>query len=311
MIERTITITVYAFFITGLILIFYSGFEAFFRRFSLRRRLNAAQKRLHKPGGIMAFFEELLFAAFGKEKSAGIFAFALAALFALVLSVALISFTLPAALAAALVCAALPVLVLYAKCENDRNKASREGLSLVSDLYRNYRISNKNISEAMQLCIEGNGEYPTCRKQMHKLLLRLREASGHEEIKDCTRLFSSSLGTLWGYMLASCIRLSAERGIDVSAGLLDIANQLKDANVRAEERKRLNGESARMGMFLVPVLYIGSIWASSKYLGISLKEFIRNQFFTAEGFMLFLAIVLLFIANMIFTGLVMNGRTDY
>ena len=311
MIDRSVILTIYILFILGLVLIFYPCFEALFRRFRLKRRLNAARRSLHKPGGIMAFFEELLFSVFGKERLAGVFLFILAVLFLFVLLISVKSLSFPAAIGAALICSAFPVLVLYAKCENDRNKASREGISLISDLYRNYRISNKNIYEAMQLCVEGNGDYPICRKQMYKLLLRLREASGHEEVKDCIRLFSSSLGTLWGYMLASCIRLSAERGIDISAGLKDIADQLNDANKWAEQRKRLNGESARMGMILVPVLYAGSIFASSKYLGVSLHDFMNNQFFTSEGLLLFLSIVFLFIANIVFIQLVMNGRIDY
>nr|MCR4804176.1 hypothetical protein [Clostridia bacterium] len=153
--------------------------------------------------------------------------------------------------------------------------------------------------------------FPVCKRHLYRLLLRLRSSGSPEEIREYTDQFSFALGTVWGHMLAVCIRMAASGGTDISAGLSDISDQLKNANARAEERKRLNSESFRMTLFLVPLLYAGTLLISVSYLDVSPLQLLRNQFGTPEGILFFLFIVFLMLANILILRAVSNTRIDY
>ena len=150
-----------------------------------------------------------------------------------------------------------------------------------------------------------------CKRHLYRLLLHLRSSGDPDEIKEYTDQFSFAMGTVWGHMLAVCIRMAARNGTDISAGLADIAEQLKAANARAEERRRMNSESLRMTMFLIPLLYVGTILLSIFYLDLAPGEYLRNQFGTAEGILFFLFIVFLMFLNLVILRAVSNTRIDY
>jgi len=112
-------------------------------------------------------------------------------------------------------------------------------------------------------------------------------------------------------MLANCIRISAESGINVTLALEDIQIQLREARLLFEERKRLNSESARMVVFLAPTMYAGTVLMSVKYLGMPLGKLLKNQFCTEEGFLLILLIIFLFLINLALIEIINNQRFDY
>lgn len=249
-------------------------------------------------------------ASLGKEVSARAALAVLASMFLLALVVSSRSFEPAASVIYSALFCALPLVILRLRLEDIQSRGSREGIALVTELSRQYRMQNRNIYRALENAVSSDGEFPLCRRQIYMLLLRLRAASGSREIRLACEDFSYALGTVWGSMLSACIRISAEKGSDVSMGLSDIADQLKAANKRAEERKRLNSEASRMTMFLVPVLYIGTMALARGYLGISLAELARNQFTTAEGLMMFLIIVILFMFNGTLQRLISRTRLD-
>ena len=127
--------------------------------------------------------------------------------------------------------------------------------------------------------------------------------------KNCKR-FADEMGSVWGRMLAKCIELSAINGTDVSAGLTDILNQLKNAKKRNEEKKQLNSEAARMTGFLVPVMYVSTLIMSVRYLDIPLSRLLRNQFFNSAGIVMFLFIVILFISNSLLIYYINDSKID-
>ena len=112
-------------------------------------------------------------------------------------------------------------------------------------------------------------------------------------------------------MLANSIRVSAESGLNVSLALEDILIQLREARQIFEERKRLNSESARMVVFLAPVMYLGTILMTVRYLGIPFTKLLRNQFHTEQGFLLILLISFLFLINLTLIEIINNQRFDY
>ena len=215
-----------------------------------------------------------------------------------------------AALIVSLISGLLPFLVHLAKKGRARRLAGREGLSLVSELCRQYRIKEGNIYETLEGALACEGGFPVCRRSLSVLLMKLREASGRAAVCSACKAFGASCGSLWGRMLAGCIETAVLTGADISEALEDIADQLSTAKKLFEERKRLNSEAARMTVFLVPVLYAGTMLIAARFLGLELSDILRNQFASPEGMMLFLIAVFLFLVDVVVLQAVENSAAD-
>ncbi len=300
----------YTLFFLGAYLLGEQSFSAIGRRIFLRRRLNTAGPAKRR-GRIASLMERLSYASFGKDVDPDSLMFFLAFLFIFVFVLAAQSFSLLAAAGVALALSGLPLMLMAVKLESGRNRSSKEGLSMLTEFYRQYRMKNLNIYEAIEGVVNSEGDYPVCRKQLYRLLLRLRAAGTSVELRQSLDGFAFALGTLWGRMFAVCLRMSAEKGVDISEGLADIITQLKNANSMAEDRKRLNSEAGRMTIFLVPLLYAGTMFISVYYLEISPSKLFKNQFFTPEGLLFFIAALFLFFMNLMLLSLAENVRLDY
>jgi hypothetical protein len=66
-----------------------------------------------------------------------------------------------------------------------------------------------------------------------------------------------------------------------------------------------------MVLFLAPAMYLGTALMSIKYLDLPVVEFLRNQFYTEQGFLLILLIVFLFLVNIALIEIINNQRFDY
>ena len=99
--------------------------------------------------------------------------------------------------------------------------------------------------------------------------------------------------------------------VDVSSALEDLIQQITEARKLAEERRRLNSESGRLVVFMVPVSYVVSIFLGAKYVGIPLPKLIYNQFMTSQGFAFFVLILFVFVINIMLLKVVENRRLDY
>lgn len=310
-IEFAVDIVVYFMFLTGLCMLMSGHIYLISQQFSLRHRLKAVRKQASQIHPVFRSIRNMLFILFKNPPGEKSFCACIAAIFLLFLVVSLRYFSPVSSLAIALMSASMPILFMIVKVEATRKKGSKEGISVISELYRQYWMHNKNIFSAVEQTVKGNAQCPICKNLLYKLLLRLRNTGNPLEIRECIDQFAFSLGTVWGKMLGVCIRLSAEKGIDVSEGIADILDQLKTANNRAEERRRINSESARMTLFLIPVLYFGTLFVSLYYLDISFLQLVKNQFGTPEGFLFFLMISFLFLMNFSIIELVQNQKIDY
>jgi hypothetical protein len=306
-----VNLLIYAIYFTGVFLFSEEGIAAAIRSFALRKRLKPESRGFLHEFAPAEYLNKLLFAAFQKEVNGAAFFFGILMIFFISFVLGMRLFTLPTALLAALMASSLPVMVLVVRMENDRTKGSQEGISFVSELYRQYRINNKNIYAAMEATASSPADFPVCKRHLYRLLLHLRSSGNPDEIKEYTDQFSFAMGTVWGHMLAVCIRMAARSGTDISAGLADITEQLKAANARAEERRRMNSESMRMTLFLIPLLYAGTVLLSIFYLDVGPGEYLHNQFGTAEGILFFLFIVFLLLVNLVILRAVSNTRIDY
>ena len=102
------------------------------------------------------------------------------------------SFSAAAAIAVSVMAASLPLLVSMLKAGSQKKKAGKEGLSLVTELFRQYRIRDRNIYSAIEAAIASEGDFPVCRRYLSQLLLRLRDAGSKAEVRAACRSFSSS-----------------------------------------------------------------------------------------------------------------------
>ena len=292
-------------------MVFGDVFRVLKRRAELGHRLRKKAAEGRKQPAAIVFLGDLASSAFQRDIGGYAVAWALAGLFLLSFALGIRSFYLPQTVLIALMCCGMPPAIMSIAVSRNRSRSSREGMSLVAELGRQYRIHGKNIYSAIEYTIESEADFPVSKKQLYRLLLRLRSASGKDSIKACTDSFAFSLGTIWGSMLASCIRLAAEKGSDISEGLSDISRQLSSAYKRSEERRRMNSEATRMTLFLVPLLYVGTVLMAVYYLGISPGQLLSNQFLSPEGLLFFLIGVFLFVINIAVLRALSNMKLDY
>lgn len=302
---------VYFMFTAGVLLLLRKHIKILRLRFLLRHRLKSVKRNIKELPPFYRYIRGVLFVSFKNPPGENVFIFSLVSLFLFIFSMSYRHFSFITSFGVACMGSLMPILLMLMKVESIRKKGSKEGISVIGDIYRNYWAQNKNIFSAIEETVKGSAECPICKRLLYKLLLRLRNTGNSLEIKECIDQFTFSLGTVWGKMLGVCIRLSAESGVDVSEGFADISDQLKVAYTRAEERRRLNSEAARMTVFLVPLLYVGTVLLSFYYLDVSVLDFMRNQFTTAEGFVFFITISFLFIVNLTLLEFVQNQKIDY
>ena len=156
-----VNLLIYAAYFTGVFLFSEQGITAAIRSFSLRRRLKPNDRGFLLDSGPVAYLNKILFATFQKEVNGAAFFFGIVMIFFIAFVLGIRLFRPGTALFAALMAASLPVMALVVRMESDRTKGSREGISFVSELYRQYRINNKNIYAAMEGTASSTGDFPS------------------------------------------------------------------------------------------------------------------------------------------------------
>ena len=232
-------------------------------------------------------------------------------IFILIFCVAVRNISFASSLMISLLTSSMPYLFLRVRIETIRRKSSYEGEKLISDFLCQYRICGLNIYKTIEQVILVSDGTRITGKLLFKLLLELRNTGNPQIMKEATERFAYGINTSWSRMLANCIRISAVSGINVSLALEDIQIQLREARLLFEERKRLNSESARMVVFLAPVMYLGTFFMSVKYLDMPFSKLLKNQFYTEQGFLLILLITFLFLVNLALIEIINNQRFDY
>ena len=205
----------------------------------------------------------------------------------------------------------LPYLLLRMKLERIRRKGSFEGEELVALLLTQYWASELNIMDTIEKVIVSGKNIKITSKVLSSMLIEIRSTGNKERIKRATDSFAYSINTSWSKMLAYHFRTAILSGSDIGLALEDILVQLREARALMEERKRINGESARITVFLIPILYLGSVLASIAFLGLTPLDFIKNQFFTPEGAGLFVISLFLFILNLVLLEIITNRKLDF
>lgn len=307
MLSSAVSVIIYLLFLAGIVFIEYDTIVVLTTRYRLRHRLSVKPEE----GKLSMLCRNILSGALGKDIDGIWLISAEILIFITSFVVGLRNFSIVVSLYLAVFCSALPLLILYSRMQSQRNKGSKEGITLLTELYRQYKMNSMNMLKALELTIEAKGDFKVTRKQIYIMLIRLQDAPNNSEIKRCCRNLAYALGTNWSRNLATCIEISVTKGTDVSLALIDVIEQLKAAKKLAEERKRLNGEAMRMTVFLVPLLYIITSFVSTKYLNLPLVKFLKNQFFTPKGLFFFIVNLFLFVVNIVLINLIDSARMDY
>ncbi|MBR0596828.1 hypothetical protein [Sinanaerobacter chloroacetimidivorans] len=305
-----VSTAIYILFVLGVGLLYYDKLRRSYTKFIMKKRLKARRRAL-KPENRLENHLRNVMVSLKKPIEPKQFILATMFLFLFIVFVGLQTVPLISAIWMGILISFMPYLFLRVRLETVRRKGSYEGERLVSEFLTQYRICGCNIYRTIEKVILSTEDMKVSCKLLFKLLLELRSTGNTRLIRESTERFAYGIHTNWSRMLANNIRIAAESGMNVTLALEDLLIQLRDARIIAEERKRLNSESARIVVFLVPFMYIGTAFLSVNYIGMSMSGFLKNQFYTEQGFLLMLMIIFLFLANLTFIEIVTNQRFDY
>jgi hypothetical protein len=302
---------IYLLLIAGMLLIFRKQIAGLFHALKYRKRLSSPRFKNVKMPMPAQHLDNLLRTVMKRPVSSTTFLVLVVCLFFSVFILSAANLSVGASIVIGLSFAFLPYLFLRLKLERLRRRGSFEGENLVSSLLTQYWVTGGNIFDTVERTImTGNGIKITG-KLLSAMLLEIRNTGNRGRIRKATEAFAYGVNTNWSRMLAYHIGTAATDGCDISSAIEDILVQLREARSLAEERKRINGESARIVIFLIPLLYVGSVFISVRFMGLGIGRFFKNQFMTAEGFGLFGFIVFLFMLNIVLLEVVTNKKLDF
>ena len=296
--------------VAGLTIFFRTAFANLLSLLRARRRLQVRKSKENRSSE-MKQLDLLVKTTVNKRLSAELYLIASAVLFTALLATGFRSVGLSYALIAAFVFTTVPYLLMRIRLENIRRKSSYEGESFMAALLSSYRMSFGNIGTAVERLIDDENMPANCKRLLPDIIVNMRTSGDTDVLRDCAAGFAYAINTNWSRMTAYNIGMAAAFGLDISLALENIVSQLKEARAFAEERKRLNSESVRLVIFMIPAAYLGTLLLSVQYLGTNLHTFLHNQFFTPQGFTLISVSLFLFFFNAAVLSAVNNKQFDF
>jgi len=187
----------------------------------------------------------------------------------------------------------LPYIYLRFKLKSLQLAGSYEAENLLSELTSMYKISDFNMAFAIDKTIETIKGSPLSKKALFILSVRIKDYKDKGELQSAVDFFVSMFGTEWAVLLGMSIFESVANGTNVSVSLDNILSNLKEIKSSIEKDKRANYEAFTMVKFVIPIVYVLSVFTCVKYFGFTLDKFFYYQFNTALGIKFFMAIVIL------------------
>ena len=295
LIEIAVKVIVYALLFTGIWLFLGKYLLRFFKR-SSRYYRSGKDDNGKKDSRLISHLRQLLFITMGKGKknNAYIFIFVSALVF---LSSFLILFyffgTGTFFILVSALLGALPYIILRTRLASLQLEGSYEAEALISELTNMYRINSLNMAEAIDKTILSLTGCPHSKKALFHLSLTIKEYRNPEDLQCGIDSFVASTGTEWARLLGMNIFESVVNGTDVSAALDDILSELKEIKSIIERDRRANNEAFTMVKFVIPAVYLLSIYGANKFFGFTLQKFFNYQFTTDLGIKFFVAIIVL------------------
>ena len=295
LIEIAVKVTIYALFFTGIWLFLGKYLLRYFKR-SSRYYRSGKDDNGRKDSRLISHLRQLLFLTMGKgkKKNAYILIFVSALIF---LSFFLILFyffgTGTFFILVSALLGALPYIILRTRLASLQLEGSYEAEALISELTNMYRINSLNMAEAIDKTILSLNGCPHSKRALFSLSIAIKEYRSLEDLQYGIDSFVASTGTEWARLLGMNIFESVVNGTDVSAALDDILSELKEIKSIIERDRRANNEAFTMVKFVIPAVYLLSIYGANKFFGFTLQKFFNYQFTTDLGIKFFMAIIVL------------------
>jgi len=187
----------------------------------------------------------------------------------------------------------LPYIYLRFKFKSLQLAGSYEAENLLSELTSMYKISDFNMASAIDKTIETIKGSPLSKKALFILSVKIKDYKDKGELQSAVDFFVSMFGTEWAVLLGMSIFESVANGTNVSVSLDGILSNLKEIKSSIEKDKRANYEAFTMVKFVIPIVYVLSVFTCVKYFGFTIGKFFFYQFNTALGIKFFMAISVL------------------
>jgi len=211
----------------------------------------------------------------------------------------------------ALLAGFLPYIFLRFRLKSLQLQGSYESVNLISELTNMYKISSFNMSSAIDKTIGTIKDSPLSKKALFYLSLKIKEYKGKEELKAIIDSFVKAFDTEWATLLGMNIFESLLNGSNVSVSLDDILSNLKQVKSSIEKDKRANYEAFTMVKFIIPVVYILSVFTAVKFFGFTISRFFYYQFNSSLGIKLFITIIVLLIIGFCAMFVLSKPKFDY
>lgn len=167
-----------------------------------------------------------------------------------------------------LILALFPYLVLRMKLISLHLQTRLDFLPAVEIFYQNYLLSlHKNMRGVLQTTVSGKRLlYP-----MKPLFDQLnRDLSAGREPEDCLRIFSLSLGHIWGDYFTNILRMGLLEGVDVSDSLKELIADMR--------RSQLYDQKARNRLLEIRLASFSPALFLSVFVGINFKINYMNAY---------------------------------
>ena len=312
-IEIAVKVIIYGMFFAGVWLFFGRYLLRYFKK-SSRYNKSGKDTKNKRYSLFMAHIRLVLHLSLGKSKDSNVYIFIFITAFIFLLSFfilfSLFSSSLFSILVATLL-GSLPYIILRVRLAGLQLEGSYEAESLIAELTNMYRISSLNMAEAIDKTIGTLKNCPHSKKALFHLSLAIKKYRNTEELQYGIDSFVASTGTEWARLLGMNIFESVVSGTDVQVALDDILSELKEIKSIIERDRRANNEAFTMVKFVIPAVYVLSIYAANKFFGFTLQKFFNYQFSTALGIKFFMVIIALSIISFGAMFILRKPKFDY
>ena len=296
--------------VSGIFFIIDDDIKLLVNKFELKRSLKMKQMNVRKTGSVSRHIAHMLDTLPGKKRSASEFIKVSVTLSAVVFIAAAVCVGSPACFAAGAAVLAAPYIYLRSRYEKLISAAGEEREKLISLILSSYKMNNLNIEKAIEYAASQTADLPHTAPLLSKMLLRLRECGNENDVRNVTERFAEAAGGGWARTFAVNIRAAYIRGRDIHISLEEELKQISETKQLMQERMRSNNESVRMTFFMVPATLLITTVLAVRQMDMPLLQLIKAQFSNSTGCMLFMAILLLFIFNIVSTQIFLKKRTD-
>ncbi len=308
-----LTYLIFTIFIIGTLLFFYKDISSLYMQIKMYRRLVARARDLNGKHKVFAYIDMMAETVIGIRGDSLIKI--LMGLFLLIMGFAKINTSMSKSFLVAFTIELFIIMLIFLKFQSIRKRGSFEGENLIVNFLNQYRMCHYNIYETLEKLTltkkEAKRKATGIENLIKKLLLDIRNTGNKYEIKKATDEFANIIDTNWSRIFAYNLNLAVTEGWNITNAIEDILIQLRDARTLEEERNRLNSETVRIITYMIPILYILTVVMSLKFAGMTVKQFIKNQFITSEGFAFFIISIIVFLFNLILVELVTKRKFDY